>query len=67
MGTVPVAPPAPLSIAQAAEYLGVNVRFMRRLIAERRIRHYKLGGKLIRFAVADLDDFVRTGVREVAR
>ncbi len=66
MGTVPVAPPAPLSIDQAAQHLGVNVRFMRRLIAERKIRHYKVG-KLIRFAVADLDDFVQAGVREVAR
>ncbi len=59
MGIVPV---APLSIDQAAEYLGVNVRFMRRLIAERKIRHYKVG-KLIRFAVADLDTFLRAGVR----
>ncbi len=62
MGNAPVL----LSIDDAAVYLGVNVRFMRRQVAERAIRHYKVG-RLIRFAPADLDAFLRAGVREVAR
>lgn len=46
-----------LSIDEAAERLGVGVRFVRRLVAERRIRYFKIG-RHIRFARADLDVFV---------
>ncbi len=44
MSTVTTAPTARLlNIEQAAAYLGVDARFMRRLILERRIRHAKVG------------------------
>ena len=36
-----------LSVEQAAERLGTSVRFVRRLIAERRIAYVKVGGREI--------------------
>lgn len=53
-----------LSIEDAAEILGVSVRYMRRLVAERRIRHVKIG-HFVRFSVDDLTAFAASGVREV--
>jgi excisionase family DNA binding protein len=49
-----------LTIAEAADYLNVTERFMRRVVAERRIRHYRVG-KFLRFDPADLDGFARMG------
>ena len=49
-----------LSIEQAAERLGTSVRFVRRLIAERRIAYVKLG-RHVRIAERDLINFVATG------
>ncbi|SDQ05707.1 helix-turn-helix domain-containing protein [Quadrisphaera sp. DSM 44207] len=40
-----------------------QVRFVRRLVAERRIRHAKVG-RYIRFDRQDLDAFLAAGVRE---
>lgn len=50
-------------IGEAAEHLCVSVRFVRRLVAERRIRHVKVG-HYVRFDRADLDAFIAAGVRE---
>jgi excisionase family DNA binding protein len=49
-----------LSVEQAAERLGTSVRFVRRLIAERRIAYVKLG-RHVRIAERDLTNFVATG------
>jgi excisionase family DNA binding protein len=49
-----------LSIEQAAERLGTSERFVRRLIAERRIAYMKLG-RHVRIAGGDLDAFVASG------
>ncbi|MGB3441818.1 MAG: helix-turn-helix domain-containing protein [Actinophytocola sp.] len=49
-----------LSVPEAADYLNTSVRFIRRLIAERRVAFHKLG-KHIRFAVSDLDSYVAAG------
>jgi len=46
-----------LDIAQAAERLNVTPRFIRRLIAERRIDYLKIG-KFIRFHPSDLDTWI---------
>jgi excisionase family DNA binding protein len=46
-----------LTVDQAAERLGTSPRFIRRLVAERRIAFAKLG-KHVRIASADLDAFV---------
>lgn len=48
------------TIDEAAEYLGTGPRFLRRLVAERRIRFVRLG-KFIRFPESALRDFVAAG------
>jgi excisionase family DNA binding protein len=56
------APPAgpPLTLAEAAAYLNVTERFMRRLVAERRIAFHKVG-HLLRFRATDLEAFLEAG------
>jgi len=51
---------APLTLSEAAAYLNVTPRFMRRLVAERRIAFHKVGA-LLRFRVEDLDAFFESG------
>ena len=53
-----------LSVEQAAERLGTSVRFVRRLVFERRIAYVKLG-RHVRIAARDLDGFIRAGRVEV--
>jgi excisionase family DNA binding protein len=48
------------TVAETAEYLGVNERWVRRQIDDRKIRFNKLGAT-IRFHVDDLDDLVESG------
>jgi excisionase family DNA binding protein len=55
-----------LSIEQAAERLGTSVRFVRRLVFERRVAYVKLG-RHVRIAARDLDAFVRAGRVEVGQ
>lgn len=49
-----------LTVEQAATLLGTQPRFIRRLIAERRIRFTKLG-RHVRLDRQDLDAFVLAG------
>ena len=49
-----------LTVDQAAERLGTSPRFIRRLVAERRIAFAKLG-KHVRIDSTDLDAFVAAG------
>jgi excisionase family DNA binding protein len=49
-----------LTVEQAAERLGTSVRFVRRLVFERRIAYVKLG-RHVRIAARDLDAFVQAG------
>jgi excisionase family DNA binding protein len=49
-----------LTVDEAAERLGTSARFIRRLIAERRIAYTKLG-RHVRIAARDLDGFVASG------
>ena len=62
--------PAPdvrlLTAEDAAERLGTKVRFVRRLVAERRIRFYKVG-KYIRFHPDDLAAYIQDGRVEPIR
>ena len=57
---------APLvDISGAADRLGVSVRYVRRLVAERRIPYVKLGHYL-RFDPAELDEWIdRLRIREI--
>jgi excisionase family DNA binding protein len=49
-----------LSVEETAERLGTSPRFIRRLIAERRIAFSKLG-RHVRIDSADIDAFVAAG------
>lgn len=49
-----------LKVPEAADYLNTSVRFVRRLIAERRIAFHKAGTH-VRLAVTDLDAFMQAG------
>lgn len=55
-----------LTVPEAARYLNTSVRFVRRLIAERRIAFHKLGTH-VRIAAADLDAFLLAGRIEPTR
>jgi excisionase family DNA binding protein len=49
-----------LSVEQAAERLGTSVRFVRRVVFERRIAYVKLG-RHVRISSRDLDAFIDAG------
>jgi excisionase family DNA binding protein len=58
-------PPAPtrghpLTLPEAAAYLNVTERYMRRLVTDRRIPYFKVG-RLLRFSAEDLDAFLEAG------
>ncbi|MEU8580554.1 excisionase family DNA-binding protein [Streptomyces abikoensis] len=63
-------PPAPsgrlLSVAEAAERLGTGERFIRRLIAERRIAFVKVG-RHVRIADSVLAAYIEANTVEPAR
>lgn len=49
-----------LTVEEAGDYLNTGVRFVRRLIAERRIPFHKVGVH-VRLSVSDLEAFVQAG------
>ncbi|MGH4007864.1 MAG: excisionase family DNA-binding protein [Pseudonocardiaceae bacterium] len=49
-----------LSVAETAEYLNTSERFVRRLIAERRIAFHHVG-RHVRLALSDLDLWLASG------
>lgn len=49
-----------LTVAQVGEYLHTGERFVRRLVAERRISYVKLG-KHVRLQRSALDEFIQAG------
>ena len=49
-----------LTVEQAAERLGTSVRFVRRLISERRIPFIKVG-RYVRIAASDVEAFIAAG------
>lgn len=52
-----------LDIAGVATRLGVSPRFVRRLVAERRIGHYKVG-HFVRFDPNEVDEWLKSQRRE---
>ena len=50
-----------LTVVQAGDYLGTGERFVRRLIAQRRITYVKLG-KYVRLQRSTLDAFIAAGL-----
>jgi excisionase family DNA binding protein len=55
-----IEPPPLLTIREAAEYLGRNVHYVRRLVARRELPFIKVG-HLLRFDVRDLDAHFAAG------
>lgn len=55
---------APLTLSEAAAYLNVTERYVRRLVAERRVAYHKVG-RLLRFRPSDLDALFEAGRVEV--
>jgi excisionase family DNA binding protein len=51
--------PQLLTIDQLAQRLGVTVRHVRRLVAEKRVPYYKVG-RLVRFDPAEITDWLAT-------
>ncbi|WP_280395351.1 excisionase family DNA-binding protein [Nocardia brasiliensis] len=49
-----------VDVPGAAAYLGTGERFVRRLVAERRIVFYKVGTH-VRFKITDLEAYVQAG------
>jgi len=49
-----------LTVGEAADYLNTSDRFVRRLVAERRVAFHHVG-RHVRFAVSDLQAFVLAG------
>jgi len=49
-----------LTVAEAAAHLNTSERFVRRLIAERRIAFHHVG-RHVRIAVVDIDAFIQSG------
>jgi len=56
----------PLDVNAAAGYLGTSSRHLRRLIAERRVSSYRLGGRVL-LSPDDLDDLLARSRREAVR
>ena len=55
-----------LTVQEAADYLNTSVRFVRRLIEERRIAFHKVG-RHVRLRLADLEAYVNAGRVEPRR
>jgi excisionase family DNA binding protein len=47
----------PLNLLEAARYLNVSERYVRRLVAERRVPFLKVG-RLLRFRPSDLEEYL---------
>ena len=63
-----------IGVPEAARYLGITVRSLRRYLSLKMITHIKLGGKpnsALRFRISHLDEFIESGLvqakREVSR
>ena len=52
--------PPLMTVEQVAEHLGTPVRFVRRLVAERRIAFSRVG-RYVRISADDLDAFIAAG------
>lgn len=49
-----------IDVPEAARYLGVSERTIRRLVASRAIGHRRVAGTLIRFTQSDLNGYVES-------
>lgn len=47
-----------LTAQEAATYLDVSISTLYKFVHERKVTFYKPSGKLLRFSITDLDDFI---------
>lgn len=50
-----------LSNDEAARYLGVTPSTLRTWVSKRKVPYCRVGGRLVRFRVQDLDEFLEAG------
>ncbi len=55
-----------MQLEEAAEWVGISPRHLRGLVAERKVGHYKIGGRLV-FSVRDLEALLARYRREALR
>ena len=48
-----------LSTDEAAEYLGVSPKLLRKAVQDKKLRAYRVGARIYRFDPTDLDAFER--------
>jgi excisionase family DNA binding protein len=58
--------PQRMGLPAAAEYVGISERHLRRMVQERKIDHYRVGGRLV-FDVRDLEELLARCRREAIR
>jgi len=56
-----------IGVAEAATRLGCSERFIRRLVQERRIPFFKVGGSKLRFSASDIEHWLDSQRTESVR
>jgi excisionase family DNA binding protein len=56
----------PLTLIEAADYLNVSPRYMRRIVAEHRIAYFKVG-RILRFSPIELDRYLSASLVSPAK
>ena len=59
-----------LGVPEAAQYLGITVRSLRRYLSLKKITHYKLGNtpnSALRFRISHLEEFINRGIIEAKK
>jgi excisionase family DNA binding protein len=52
-------PPKLLSVAEASKYIGISERYLRSLIAERKVQTVRIGGRVV-LRLVDLDRWIES-------
>jgi Helix-turn-helix domain len=55
-----------MPLEPAAKFVGITPRHLRNLVAQRKVAHFRIGGRLV-FAVADLEVLLERCRREAIR
>lgn len=53
-----------MSVREASRKTSLGIRFLYRLLAEKKLRHFKIGSRIV-IDSEDLDNFIRQGEVEV--
>ena len=58
-------PPQNLKVAECAEYIGISERYLRNLIAERKIKAVRIGSRVV-LRLVDVDRFIESKLEEAS-